>query len=93
MFIRQPQEVLIDSGLIAPRAHRESVFNLSEQEKKAMFKLLKLAKEYLDGKYAPIGYNIDWNIKIVGGQEVFHVHLHLIPRYEEEPLAGKGFRH
>jgi ligand-binding SRPBCC domain-containing protein len=29
----------------------------------------------------------------IGRQEVFHAHLHVIPRYVDEPLAGKGIRY
>jgi diadenosine tetraphosphate (Ap4A) HIT family hydrolase len=43
--------------------------------------------------YKPQGYNIGWNVGSVGGQEIFHAHLHIIPRYEDEPLAGKGIRY
>lgn len=50
-------------------------------------------KEFLDSKYKPQGYNIGWNVGNVGGQEIFHAHLHIIPRYEDEPLSGKGIRY
>ena len=39
------------------------------------------------------GYNIGWNVNEVGGQEIFHAHLHVIPRYEDEPMSGKGIRY
>jgi len=29
----------------------------------------------------------------VAGQTVSHVHLHIIPRFKDEPFAGKGIRH
>ncbi|MCD4802301.1 MAG: HIT domain-containing protein [Anaerolineales bacterium] len=93
LFLQEPQEVLIGSGIIIPKEHRESVFDLTEKEWQATFSLLQLAKEIIDEKYKPNGYNIGWNIGSVAGQEVFHVHLHIIPRYTDEPLAGKGIRY
>ena len=39
----------------------------------------------------PDGYNLGLNIGRQAGQTVFHVHLHLIPRYEfdvENPRGG-----
>lgn len=93
VFIQQPQEVLIGSGLIIPRAHRAGVFDLSGQEWNSTFELLQMAKKYLDEKYNPDGYNVGWNVGTVGGQEIFHAHLHVIPRYKDEPFAGKGIRH
>lgn len=93
LLLQEPQEVLIGSGVIVPREHRETVFDLTEEEWAATFSLLKRAKALLDTEYEPDGYNVGWNNGSVAGQEVFHVHLHVIPRYAEEPLAGKGIRY
>lgn len=56
-------------------------------------KLLKDLKKYIDETYHPDGYNIGWNVGDVAGQHVAHAHLHVIPRFADEPLAGKGLRH
>ena len=93
LFIQKPQPILMGSGLIVPRAHRETVFELSFQEWQATFDLLQEVKELLDKEHHPQGYNVGWNCGHVGGQEIFHAHLHVIPRYEDEPLAGKGIRY
>ncbi|CAG0932718.1 bis(5'-adenosyl)-triphosphatase [Thermoflexales bacterium] len=93
LFLQQPEPVLIGSGLIIPRQHRETLFDLTGEEWEATFSLLTQAKALLDQRYAPAGYNIGWNCGQVGGQEVFHAHLHVIPRYQDEPLAGKGIRY
>jgi diadenosine tetraphosphate (Ap4A) HIT family hydrolase len=93
MFLQKPQEVLIGAGVIVPKAHRQTVFDLSENEWNATFELLQEVKAYLDSKYKPQGYNIGWNVGNVGGQEIFHAHLHVIPRYEDEPMSGKGIRY
>jgi diadenosine tetraphosphate (Ap4A) HIT family hydrolase len=92
-FLQEPKEVLIGSGIIIPKEHRETVFDLSEDEWTATFSLLKQLKELLDAEYEPQGYNIGWNSGSVAGQEIFHAHLHVIPRYTDEPLAGKGIRY
>ncbi len=93
VFLQEPQEVLIGSGIIVPRAHRETVFDLTGEEWMATYDLLKDVKSFLDRTYNPQGYNVGWNVGEVGGQEIFHAHLHVIPRYEDEPLAGKGIRY
>jgi histidine triad (HIT) family protein len=54
---------------------------------------LQQVKALLDRQYAPDGYNLGWNCGQVAGQNVFHAHLHVIPRYGDEPLAGKGIRY
>ena len=93
MFLQAPQEVLVGSGLIVPIAHRETVFDLSEEEWLATYSLLKRGKSILDERYQPEGYNVGWNCNPVGGQHIMHAHLHVIPRFKEEYYAGKGIRH
>ncbi|MYL35396.1 HIT domain-containing protein [Pontibacillus yanchengensis] len=94
-FIQKPseQEVLEGSGLIIPKQHHETVFDLTEEEWTETRKLLLRAKKYLDEKYQPNGYSVGWNVNQVGGQSIPHAHLHIIPRYEDEPYAGKGIRY
>jgi len=93
LFLQEPQEVLIGSGVIIPREHRETVFDLTEEEWAVTFSLLKRVKEMLDATYDPDGYNVGWNNGSVAGQEILYVHLHVIPRYADEPLAEKGIRY
>lgn len=93
LFIQQPQPVLVGSGIVVPRAHRETVFDLTPAEWTATFALLQRAKRMLDAEHAPDGYTVGWNNGAAAGQSVFHVHLHVIPRFADEPLAGKGIRH
>ncbi len=93
MFLQVPQEVLIGSGLIVPIEHRENVFELTEDEWNATFSLLQEVKIFLDEKYSPNGYNLGWNSPPVAGQHIMHTHLHIIPRFNDEPYAGKGIRH
>lgn len=86
------QGALKHSGVIIPIQHRETVFDLSEAEITATFRLLSVVKKCMDESFAPDGYNIGWNCGTTGGQEVFHAHMHVIPRFRQEPLAGKGIR-
>jgi len=81
------------AGIIVPRRHKETVFDLSQDEWNATYQLLKEVKDYIDNKYKPSGYNVGWNCGAVGGQHIFHSHLHVIPRFSDEPLAGKGIRY
>ena len=81
-------EILIGSRIIDPRQHRTSPFELTEEEIVATFDLLRAAKYEVDSSMSPDGYNIEWNY-----MEVYHAHLHVIPRFRDEPLAGKGIRY
>lgn len=84
---------LIGSYVIIPKSQVPTPFDLSDKEWMDSKALLKELKEYLDEKYKPDGYNIGWNVGKVGGQEVAHVHMHVIPRYADEPYAGRGLRY
>jgi diadenosine tetraphosphate (Ap4A) HIT family hydrolase len=93
LFLQRGEAVLIGSGLIIPRAHRETVFDLSPVEWQATYELLHEVRKAIDSHFQPDGYNLGWNCGAVGGQEIFHAHLHVIPRYQDEPYAGKGIRY
>jgi len=91
--IADENKILIGACYIIPKKHIASPFDLSSNEWNDMKLLLDQVKIYLDQLYHPDGYNLGWNINDTGGQFVFHSHLHIIPRYKDEPLAGKGIRH
>lgn len=92
-LIAARDEKLAGSCFIIPKAHRESPFDLSNEEWLDTKHVLGIARELIDEKYKPDGYNLGWNIGSIGGQYVFHAHLHIIPRFADEPFAGMGIKH
>jgi diadenosine tetraphosphate (Ap4A) HIT family hydrolase len=93
LFLASRDPVLAGSGVIVPRAHKRDVFELSREEWAATFQLLARVRTTIDRELAPDGYNVGWNCGAPAGQEVFHAHMHVIPRFADEPLAGKGIRY
>lgn len=91
--VADDNDILIGACYVIPKAHKETPFDLTEREWMDTKELIDLTKQHLDTKYNPNGYNLGWNIGEAGGQSVFHSHLHIVPRYKDEPLAGKGIRH
>lgn len=83
--------VMVGSGMILPRAHRETVFDLTKQEWEETFDLLNKAKEQLDKTYRPDGYNVGWNCGPLAGQDAPHAHLHVIPRLGMSRWQDRGF--
>lgn len=83
---------MIGSYVIIPKSEVVSPFDLSDKEWTDSRDLMMKVKAYIDKTYKPDGYNIGWNIGPVAGQSVAHAHMHIIPRYADEPLAGKGIR-
>jgi len=77
--------------LIISRHHVDDYFDLSTEEKLACWNLVDEMKEKLETEHNPDGWNICINNGAVAGQTVFHMHIHLIPRYAgdvENPRGG-----
>jgi diadenosine tetraphosphate (Ap4A) HIT family hydrolase len=84
---RDPPDVLPACGVIIPIAHRLSPFDFTAQEWAATHELLVKAKAAQDERLAPDGYTLIWNCA-----PGLHAHLHVIPRFDDEPLAEEGGR-
>lgn len=77
--------------VVIPRRHVASFFDLSPEEISACMALINEERKVLDDAFKPDGYNIGVNIGPAAGQSVFHVHIHIIPRYKgdvENPQGG-----
>lgn len=66
---------------VIPKRHIKDWWETTTEERLAIFELLDKAKELIESKYAPDGYNIGMNLGESAGQTVMHLHIHLIPRY------------
>jgi len=89
---RDPVDVLPGCGVIIPIAHRPSPFDFTPEEWAATHDLLVKAKAAQDERLAPDGYTLIWNCFPDIGQPALHAHLHVIPRFDDEPLADQGGR-
>lgn len=83
--------VILDLGpaskghaLILPKAHVANIYELSdEMAAKAMILAKKMATAMTEALKCD-GFNIVQNNGECAGQTVFHFHMHLIPRYEND---------
>lgn len=76
--------------LVVPKRHLETYFDASIEELTAMQELVFQVKEIVEKKYNPDGFNIGVNVGIAGGQSVFHLHFHVIPRYVGDVKNPRG---
>ena len=76
--------------LIIPKRHVASYFELTDEEVKAMQTMLFEMKEVVQELYKPDGFNIGVNVGEAAGQSIFHVHMHLIPRYTGDVEYPRG---
>ena len=72
--------------LVIPKKHAETFVDLTEEEAAELFKRVnRIAKAVKKGLNAD-GLNIILNVGKASGQEVFHVHAHIIPRFENDGM-------
>lgn len=76
--------------LIIPKRHVPNYFELTQEEQQALWQAVNACKKRIDEVFHPQGYNVGINVGRVAGQSVFHVHIHLIPRYEGDVPNPKG---
>jgi superfamily II DNA or RNA helicase/diadenosine tetraphosphate (Ap4A) HIT family hydrolase len=77
--------------LIIPKRLVPTWFEATPEEQRALMALVEVVKARLDAEYHPDGYNIGINAGEAAGQTVFHLHVHLIPRYRgdmDDPRGG-----
>ena len=77
--------------LFIPKRHVKNFFDITKEEREAIFELIDEGKKLLDKKYSPDSYNVGINCGEHAGQTIMHVHVHLIPRYigdMKDPTGG-----
>ena len=72
--------------LIIPHRHISSFFDVYDNERKSLISLLELARNDLKMRFQPDGFHIGFNDGDIFGQHIEHLHIHVIPRYKEQPL-------
>lgn len=69
--------------LIIPKKHIESVDTVKEEDKELIGELFIAVQKAADlAKIRERGYKLAVNVKEGGGQEIFHLHLHLLGGWE-----------
>ncbi len=88
---RDRYPVSLGHTLVIPRRHVSSYFDLDEAELLGIRRLLLRVRADLEASHAPDGFNVGVNVGRAAGQTVWHVHVHLIPRYAgdmDDPRGG-----
>lgn len=84
-------KVILDLGpatrghaLILPKNHYKNLYELPDETAAAVMLLAKKMAALMTEKLGCDGFNLVQNNGRAAGQTVFHFHLHLIPRYEDD---------
>ncbi len=78
-------------ALIVPKAHIADWFTAPPALQAELAALIETAKAEIEKHHQPDGYNVGFNAGAAAGQTVFHLHLHVIPRYtgdSDDPRGG-----
>ena len=73
-------------ALVIPRAHSADLIEISDEDlERTMVAARRLARR-IEASLEPDGFNILNACRPAAWQTVFHYHLHVIPRYDDDPL-------
>ena len=73
-------------ALVIPRAHSEDLFTVSGEDLAATMSSARRLAERMRDTIHPDGFNILNSCGRAAWQTVFHFHLHVVPRYHDDPL-------
>jgi histidine triad (HIT) family protein len=79
--------------LVIPKKHYENIFELDEKISGELFKATNEIAKKLQKKLQINALNIINNNGPLAGQEVFHYHIHLLPRYENDNVKFNYPKH
>ena len=73
--------------LVALKKHAENIFVLDEPQAAAVFGAAAKVARAIRGAFEPQGLSVYQANGAAAGQTVFHLHIHLVPRYEGDGMA------
>ncbi|WP_243224996.1 HIT family protein [Microbacterium sp. CIAB417] len=72
--------------LVIPRVHVENLYDLAPEDAAAVWSLTQLVARGIRASYDCAGVSIRQHNEPAGGQDVWHLHVHVFPRHEGDRL-------
>jgi histidine triad (HIT) family protein len=72
--------------VVIPREHSEDLLAVSEEDLAATMNAVRRITSRMQETIEPDGFNMLNNMGRVAWQSIFHFHVHVIPRYRDDPL-------
>ncbi len=73
-------------ALVVPKRHSTDLMDVSDEDLTASIAAARRLARRMDEVLQPDGFNVLNASRPAAWQTVFHFHLHVIPRYEDDPL-------
>ena len=73
--------------LVTVKKHADNIFALDEAQAAAVFRSTAKVARAIRGEFEPQGLSVYQANGTAAGQTVFHLHIHLVPRYEGDGMA------
>jgi histidine triad (HIT) family protein len=73
-------------ALVVPRAHSADLMEIADEDLEATTIAARRLAKRMEETLEPDGFNILNACRPAAWQTVFHFHIHVIPRYEGDPL-------
>jgi histidine triad (HIT) family protein len=73
-------------ALVVPRTHSADLIEISDSDLERTTLAARRLAQRIDGALEPDGFNLLNSCRPAGWQTVFHFHIHVIPRYDDDPL-------
>jgi superfamily II DNA or RNA helicase/HKD family nuclease/diadenosine tetraphosphate (Ap4A) HIT family hydrolase len=77
-------------ALVITRRHVATWFDATGEEQAALVRGIEQARQAISARFRPHGFNIGINVHEAAGQTIFHVHVHVIPRYWGDVSDPRG---
>jgi histidine triad (HIT) family protein len=76
--------------LVVPKEAAENILDLSPEGMAAMMTTTQRIAKAVDKALQPDGILLKQYNRAAAGQSVFHIHFHIVPRWEDVPMAPHG---
>jgi histidine triad (HIT) family protein len=73
-------------ALVIPRVHTEDLLSISEEDLCRTAAAAQRVAKRMEETLEPDGFNLINATRAAAWQTVFHFHIHVVPRYEDDPL-------
>ncbi|HXK39891.1 MAG TPA: HIT family protein [Candidatus Paceibacterota bacterium] len=74
--------------LVIPKEHHRNIFDIPEEALARVTVVAQKVSLAIQESIGAEGVTLRMNNEPAGGQDVFHAHLHVIPRHKRDDLSG-----